>query len=115
MPHNCVVRLKSRPRGTATRDDFTIATEPVPPLGDGEVSIETKFVSLDPAMRGWMGEGKSYIAPVALGDVMRAYAAGYVVTSRHADFREGDAVVGLFGVQSHPVVYGSRPLKVDTR
>jgi NADPH-dependent curcumin reductase CurA len=115
MPNNRVVRLKSRPRGAATRDNFTIATEPVPPLGDGEVAIETKFVSLDPAMRGWMSEGKSYVAPVALGDVMRAYAAGNVVTSRHADLREGDAVAGLFGVQSHPVVHGARALKVDTR
>jgi len=46
---------------------------------------------------------------------MRAYAAGHVVASRHADFREGDAVVGVFGVQSHPVVDGARALKVDTR
>jgi len=115
MNPNRLVRLKSRPRGMATRENFIIDTEPVPPLRDGEIEIDTKFVSLDPAMRGWMSEAKSYAAPVGLGDVMRAYAAGHVVASRHADFREGDAVVGVFGVQSHPVVDGARALKVDTR
>ena len=108
MNSNRLVRLKSRPRAMATRENFVIDTEPVPSLRDGEIEIDTKFVSLDPAMRGWMSEGKSYAAPVGLGDVMRAYAAGHVVASRHADFREGDAVVGVFGVQSHPVVDGIR-------
>jgi NADPH-dependent curcumin reductase CurA len=115
MNHNRLVRLKSRPSGLATRDNFTIATEPIPPLRDGEIAIETKFISLDPAMRGWMNQGKSYVAPVGLGDVMRAYAAGHVVASRHMGLRAGDAVVGLFGVQSHPVVDGTLALKVDPR
>jgi NADPH-dependent curcumin reductase CurA len=66
MNPNRLVRLKSRPRGMATRENFIIDTEPVPPLRDGEIEIDTKFVSLDPATRGWMSEGKSYVAPVAL-------------------------------------------------
>jgi len=115
MTQNHLVRLKSRPSGLATRDNFTIATEPVPPLEDGQIAIETRFISLDPAMRGWMNEGKSYVPPVGLGDVMRAYAAGHVVDSRHADYGAGDAVVGVFGVQSHPVVDATLALKVDTR
>jgi hypothetical protein len=98
----------------ATRDNFTVATEPIPPLRDGEIAVETTFVSLDPAMRGWMSDAKSYVPPVVLGDVMRAYAAGHVVASRHANFVAGDAVVGLFGVQSHPVVDGKLAVKVDT-
>lgn len=114
MTQNHLVRLKSRPRGLATRDNFTLAREPIPPLRDGEIAIETRFISLDPAMRGWMSEGKSYVPPVGLGDVMRAYAAGHVVASRHAGFAAGDAVVGLFGLQSHPVVDGKLALKVDT-
>ena len=63
MPQNHLVRLKSRPRGLATRDNFTIAQEPIRPLQEGEIAIETKFISLDPAMRGWMNEGKSYANP----------------------------------------------------
>ena len=115
MPQNHLVRLKSRPRGLATRDNFTIAQEPIRPLQEGEIAIETKFISLDPAMRGWMNEGKSYVPPVGLGDVMRAYAAGRVTASRCANLSEGDAVVGLFGVQSHPVVDGKLVAKVDTQ
>jgi NADPH-dependent curcumin reductase CurA len=115
MTHNHLIRLKSRPRGMATRDNFTVAAEPVPSLRDGELAIETKFISLDPAMRGWMSDAKSYVPPVVLGEVMRAYAAGHVAASRHPGFGVGDAVVGLFGVQSHPVVDGKMALKVDTR
>jgi hypothetical protein len=114
MTQNHTVRLKSRPRGLATRDNFTLAKEPIPDLRDGEIAIETRFISLDPAMRGWMSDAKSYVPPVALGDVMRAYAAGDVVASRHENFVAGDAVVGLFGVQSHPVVDAKMVLKVDT-
>jgi len=115
MTHNHLVRLKSRPRGFASRDNFTLAKEPISDLREGEIAIETRFISLDPAMRGWMSEAKSYVPPVVLGDVMRAYAAGHIVASRHASFAAGDAVVGLFGVQSHPVVDGKMALKVDTR
>jgi len=115
MAQNHVARLKTRPTGLVTRDNFSFAEEPVPPLGDGQVAIETRFVSLDPAMRGWMTEARSYVPPVGLGDVMRAYAAGHVVASRHPDFGEGDAVVGLFGLQSHPVVDAAQAHKVDTR
>lgn len=114
MPHNHLVRLKTRPHGLATRDDFTIATEPVGSLEDGQIAVQTKFISLDPAMRGWMSDGKSYVPPVGLGEVMRAYAAGHVVASQHPQFHAGDAVVGLFGVQSHPVVDARMALKVDT-
>ena len=114
MSQNRLVRLKSRPRGLPTRDNFTVAEEPIRELQDGEIAVETKFISLDPAMRGWMNEGKSYAPPVGLGDVMRAFAAGNVVASRHADFRPGDAVTGLFGVQTHAIVSGKLAQKVDT-
>jgi len=114
MTDNHLVRLKSRPTGMVTRDAFTIAREPVPSPGDGQIAIETRFISLDPAMRGWMSAGRSYVPPVGLGDVMRAFAAGHVVASRHPGFAPGDAVVGLFGVQSHPVVDAALALKVDT-
>jgi NADPH-dependent curcumin reductase CurA len=113
MTQNHLVRLKRRPRGLATRGDFTIAKEPVRSLKDGEIAVETKFISLDPAMRGWMNEGRSYVPPVGLGDVMRAFAVGNVVDSRHAALRAGDAVMGLFGVQSHAVIDGNLALKVD--
>jgi NADPH-dependent curcumin reductase CurA len=96
-----------------TRDDFTIAHEPVAEPAEGQIAVESRFVSLDPAMRGWMNDGKSYVPPVGLGDIMRAYASGHVVASRHPNFRVGDAVAGVFGVQSRPVVDGKLALKVN--
>lgn len=114
MTVNRVVRLKSRPRGMVVRDDFAIADEPVPALADGQILVETRFISLDPAMRGWMNDAKSYVAPVGLGGVMRAYTAGIVAQSRHPDFKPGDAVTGLFGVQSHAAVDAKQALKVNT-
>ena len=73
---NRAVRLISRPVGEAKRSDFSFTDEAVPALGDGQILVRTLYLSLDPAMRGWMNEGKSYIEPVALGDVMRAGGVG---------------------------------------
>ena len=70
------------------------------------------YLSLDPAMRGWMNEGKSYIA---LGEVMRAGAVGKVVASKHAKFAAGDYVTGIFGVQEYAAFDGARLIKVDPR
>ena len=64
-------RLATRPVGVPKREDWTYAEEPVREPGDGEVLIKTLYLSLDPAMRGWMNEGKSYIPPVGIGEVMR--------------------------------------------
>src|SRR5688572_25887345 len=72
-------RLAARPVGMAKRSDFSWTEEPVPEPKEGELVVEILYVSLDPAMRGWMNEGRSYIPPVALGEVMRAGGAGRVV------------------------------------
>lgn len=114
MTQNRTVRLTRRPVGMARREDFTIADEPMPQLKDGEILVRNAFVSLDPAMRGWMNEGRSYVEPVKLGDVMRGYSAGHVEASNHPDFKPGDAVTGLFGVQTFAGADGRGALKVDT-
>jgi NADPH-dependent curcumin reductase CurA len=72
-----------------------------------------EVVSLDPAMRGWVNESKSYVKPVPLGDVMRAYAAGIVDASSHPDFAVGDAVQGLLGVQQYAISNGKGLVKLD--
>lgn len=114
MTENRVVRLKSRPSGMASRDNFEIADEPVPEPGEGEFLMRAEFVSLDPAMRGWIAPGRSYVPPVEIGAVMRGYAAGYVERSNHPDFKEGDAVAGLFGIQRYAVSSGERVVRADT-
>ena len=113
--NNRMVRLARRPRGVATRADFTIEDGPVPEPGPGEFRVRIACISLDPAMRGWMNDGRSYVAPVKLGEVMRAGAAGIVEKSNHPAFAVGDAVQGLFGVQTYAISTGDRVSKVDPR
>jgi NADPH-dependent curcumin reductase CurA len=112
---NRQVRLVKRPKpGLPTPDIFEIADVAVPEPAEGQFRVRIDYISLDPAMRGWMNEGKSYVPPVALGDVMRGYSAGIVEASRHPDFKAGDAVQGLFGVQRYAVSDGKRVIKCDT-
>ncbi|MGB7757134.1 MAG: NADP-dependent oxidoreductase [Salinisphaera sp.] len=107
-------RLARRPKGLPERDDFELATENLREARDGEVRIAVEYISLDPAMRGWMNAGKSYIKPVGIGEVMRAGAAGTVIDSKHSDFAAGDKVSGNFGVQTHAIFPGDELRKVDT-
>jgi len=110
---NRQVKLASRPVGLPKREDFSFETAQVQPLNEGEVLVRVTHLSLDPAMRGWMNAGRSYIPPVELGEVMRAGGAGHVVESRHPAFREGDAVTGITGVQEYAAIKGERLTKVD--
>ncbi len=111
---NRMVKLARRPKGMVTREDFTIEDGPVPEPGAGEFRVKVEYVSLDPAMRGWMNEGKSYVPPVGLGEVMRSYSAGIVDKSNNPAFKPGDAVQGMFGVQQYALSKGERVVKVDT-
>ena len=98
---NRMVTLARRPVGMAVRDDFRIEEARLPEPGEDQFRVRISHVSLDPAMRGWISEGRSYVPPVALGGVMRAFAAGHVDRSNHPDFEAGDAVTGLFGAQHY--------------
>jgi NADPH-dependent curcumin reductase CurA len=111
---NRMVKLARRPKGMATREDFRIEDGPVPEPGPGEFRVRIQYVSLDPAMRGWISEGRSYVPPVAIGETMRAYSAGIVEASGNPAFKTGDAVQGLFGAQTYALSRGERVLKVDT-
>jgi hypothetical protein len=112
---NHQVRLVARPVGMPKRSDWKFTEEPVSEPGEGEVLVQISYISLDPAMRGWMNEGKSYIPPVAIGEVMRAGAAGRVIGSRNPAFAVGDCASGAFGVQEYAVVKGNGATKVDPR
>jgi NADPH-dependent curcumin reductase len=111
---NRMVRLARRPKGMIVRDDFRIEEGPVPEPGDNQFRVRIEYVSLDPAMRGWVNEGKSYVPPVAIGETMRGYSAGIVEASNHPGFKTGDAVQSLFGVQQYAISDGQRVVKVDT-
>jgi hypothetical protein len=98
---NHQVRLARRPVGLPVRADWSFTAEPVMPPDDGGVLVKTLALSLDPAMRGWMNEGKSYIAPVGIDEVMRAGGIGTVIESKHPKFALGDRVSGALGVQEY--------------
>jgi NADPH-dependent curcumin reductase CurA len=108
-------KLAKRPVGMVQRSDFEYAEAPVAEPGEGEVLVKILYISLDPAMRGWMNEGKSYVPPVGIGEVMRAGAVGRVITSRDPNVAVGDHVVGVLGVQEYAVAKGRGLTKVDPK
>jgi NADPH-dependent curcumin reductase CurA len=107
-------RLAARPEGLPTPATWQYVEEAAREPGAGEVLVETRYISLDPAMRGWINDRKSYIAPVELGAVMRAGAVGRVLASRDSAFEPGQEVRGSLGVQTHAVVPGSSLMRVDS-
>jgi NADPH-dependent curcumin reductase CurA len=106
-------RLISRPVGMVKRSDFEFVTVPAGEPGPGEVLLRVLYLSLDPAMRGWMDAGRSYIAPVGLGEVMRAGGIGRVVKSNDPNLAVGDLVVGITGIQDYAVSKAAGLTKVD--
>ena len=110
---NHQVRLAARPSGLPTDADWEFTTEPIPTPAAGEVLIKISHLSIDPAMRGWMNAGASYIDPVQIGDVMRAGAIGRVLVSEADGFAPGDYVYGAPGVQEYALARPSELIKVD--
>lgn len=111
---NHQIRLAKRPVGLPKREDWSYTEESVRELQDGEVLVKIQYVSLDPAMRGWMTDRKSYVPPVGIGEVMRAFAAGKVVESKNPRFAVGDAATGVIGAQEYAIANEKFLHKVDT-
>jgi NADPH-dependent curcumin reductase CurA len=117
---NRQIRLAQRPSGLPNPDNWSMTTEPVGEPGDGGIVVKTLSLSLDPAMRGWMNDGKSYIPPVGIGEVMRAGGIGKVIASSSPQFKVGDVVSGAIGVQEYASVDPEQIrqggfFKIDTR
>ncbi|WP_431680599.1 NADP-dependent oxidoreductase [Kitasatospora sp. KL5] len=110
---NRQIRLAARPQGEVKPGDWEHADAPLAEPGDGEFAGRTRFISLDPAMRGWLDDRPSYLPPVGLGEVMRAGSVVEVTASNHPRYQVGDFVVGTFGVQEHVVSDGRGSLRVD--
>jgi NADPH-dependent curcumin reductase len=114
MSTNRQVRLAKRPSpGLVTPDVFRIEDAPLAEPGEGEIRVKIAYISLDPAMRGWINEGRSYVPPVAIGSVMRAFSVGLVDASRNPAFKVGDAVQGTLGAQQYAISDGKGVVKVD--
>src|SRR5271155_4587676 len=104
---NRQVRLKSRPVGIPEARHFEIVAAPLPEPREREIVVRNEFLSVDPAMRGWVNAAANYARPVGIGEVMRSYAAGEVIASRHPAYREGEKVTGQLGWQEYAVSDGA--------
>jgi hypothetical protein len=102
MNRQCI--LVSRPEVIAQAENFALVDAEPQPLGEGDIRVSNRFLSVEPAMRGWIADKGNYAAPVAIGSVMRALAAGVVTESRDPDYQVGQAVTGWFGWQQEAVV-----------
>lgn len=108
---NTQVLLANRPNGTVKDTDFDIINSDVSTLQEGQVLIKIHYISLDPAIRGWMNVGATYIPGVPVGGIMRAFSAGQIIESKHSNFHQGQFVGGLLGATSFAVSDG-KELKI---
>lgn len=105
--------LAARPNGMPNAENWQLVDSELAPLGDKQILVDVEYISLDPAMRGWMNDARSYIPPVGIGEVMRAGGVGKVVASADEGFAVGDYVHGMMGVQSRVVMNTRDVHKVD--
>jgi len=103
---NKKIVLAKRPDGMVSSEDFEFKIDQIGEPQEGQILIQNEYISLDPAMRGWMNEGTTYIKGVEIGAVMRGFAAGKIVKSSHDQYKEGEYVTGLLGVQQYALSDG---------
>jgi NADPH-dependent curcumin reductase CurA len=113
MTDNQQILLAARPMGMPKATDWTLQTVPVQEPDEGEVLVRVLYLSLDPAMRGWMNDVRSYIKPVGLGEVMRAGGVGEVVASKAEGFKPGDHVSGTLNVQQYALARAQDLVRLD--
>jgi NADPH-dependent curcumin reductase CurA len=111
---NAQWRLAARPVGLPKASDWEYIEAPASEPSDGEFRVELEYLSLDPAMRGWMNDARSYVPPVGIGEVMRGLGLGRITDSRHPGFAVGERVCGQFGIQRYAVSDGRGVTRVDT-
>ena len=113
MSDNRRWKLRARPAAMVGREHFDLVTAPIPVPAAGELLVEVQYVSLDPAMRGWLNDARSYVPPVAIGEVMRAVGVGRVAASNDSAFAVGDFVTGMTGVQAFAAAPAKTWTKID--
>ena len=104
MPVNRQLKLARRPEGRVSLEDFTVEANAPPQAGEGAVLARTLFLSVDPTNRVWMKDVPQYMAPVAIGEVMRSGGLAEVVQSKLEGYAPGDLVFGMTGWQDYCVL-----------
>lgn len=110
---NTQLLLNERPVGFPSEQVWKLEKSEVPEPGEGQLVAKVLYVSLDPAMRGWINDAKSYVPPVQIDEVMRAGGVGKVVSSKHPKYNVGDYVYGMTGIQEYCLTDGHGWVKVD--
>jgi NADPH-dependent curcumin reductase len=110
---NLQVTLASRPQGMVQESDMALTTVELPALEEGQFLVQIQYISLDPAIRGWMNAGTTYIKGIEIGAVIRAFSAGQIIQSKHADYHVGEYVWGLLGAQQYAITDGVGMVKAD--
>ena len=110
---NRQIILVSRPHGEPKPENFKLAEAPIPAIGLGQVLLKTKFLSLDPYMRGRMSDAKSYVPPFAIGEPLGGQTVSEVIASNNPEFAAGDMVLAFGGWQDYSVSNGSDLRKLD--
>ena len=107
--------LRKRPSGNPVPGDFELVTEETGLLSEGAILVRNHFISLDPAIRGWMDDAPSYFPPIDLNNSVRASAVGRVVETKNVNFKQGDWVLGLNAIEEYSVVEeGGFTAPIDT-
>lgn len=108
------VRLRVRPQGAPTLEDFVVERVDLPELGPGEVRVRNVWMSVDPYMRGRMLERESYVPPFEIGAALQGGAIGRVVASHDDRFAPGDSVISMMGWREAFNASADALQKVDT-
>jgi len=107
------IRLKSRPEGIPEESDFELAEVPVSQIGENQLLVKNRFMSVDPYMRGRMIDRKSYMPPFRIGQAIEGGSIGEVVESNHPEFKTGDIVNSFMGWREYFVSNGDGLNKID--
>jgi len=99
MPSNKQVLVAGRPSGIPQPEHFEIVDGEMPTIGEGQILVRNQYLSVEPAMRGWLADQSNYSQPIEIGSVMRSLTVGEVIESRTPDFAVGDMLMGWFGWQ----------------
>ena len=112
---NKQIKLAKRPEGLPKPETWTLEENSLREINEGEILIKNHFLSIDPAMRGWINSSRSYIPPVQIGEVMRAGTVGEIIKSKNKSFELGTFVSGWGGVQEFTISDGLGFYKVDVK
>jgi len=110
---NTQIRMRRHPQGMVTPEDFELVQAALPQLEAGQALVRNRFLSLDPYMRPRMDPLRSYVQPLAIGELMPGGTVGEVVESREASLPKGTLVASMLGWQTHGVVTAGTVRKVD--